>query len=228
MQDVVVFNATFDAECASFNQTLYKHRLAAALTEVVPEDILLAVTCGSVFVTFTILTRDRATAEAVVAELSTSVTASEAAASAALGASVLQVGAPGFGVPVAIPPTDDEPTDGERSQTAVGLSRWMIILIVAVGSPLAVCIICIAVYACWPKGRRRDSFWQPPTMARPKQGEKAAQSAPNFADIASVTSGSTVDVTDTMASFIPPPPPRVPPGRDMVYSLPAETDQKMM
>ena len=65
-------------------------------------------------------------------------------------------------------------------------------------------------------------------VARPKQGEKAAQSAPNFADIASVTSGSTVDVTDTMASFIPPPPPRVPPGRDMVYSLPAETDQKMM
>ena len=170
MRDIVTFNATFNSDCASFNETIYKHRLAAALTGIEPEHIMLTVMCSSVFVTFTILTPDRPTAEAILAALSTTVTASEAMASQVLGANIMRVSFPEFGEPVIIAPAGSgAPADDSLTEAGV-LSRWMLLLILSVSSLLVACVAgLLVVYVCC---RRRYGTSKPrrvpPTMLKPK------------------------------------------------------------
>jgi len=142
--DVVTFNVTFAADCASFNETALQRRLAYLL-DVEPPHIFLSVACGSVLVSVQIVAPNRPAAEALAQTLSAEVLSSEQAASDALGKEVIQVGLVELGSPLVVPPPEGAPPDPEGGDAPAGL-RTMLIAVIATLAPLACCVAAAAAF----------------------------------------------------------------------------------
>jgi len=147
--DVVTFNVTFAADCASFNETALQRRLAYLL-DVEPARVFLSVACGSVLVSVQIVAPNRPAAEALVQTLSAEVLSSEQAASDALGEEVIQVGLVELGAPLVVPPPEGAPPEGAPPDPGGGGapagSRTMLIAVIATLAPLACCVAAAAAF----------------------------------------------------------------------------------
>ena len=213
------FNATIADDCASFGapqRDTYKQRLADALEGVLPEDIWLRVTCGSLRVEAFIVATTSTAAAQVKQQLETSALSTAAAASDTLQLSVVAVGDVSLVPILLLPATAPAPTPPQvatqppastappptSTTTDEGASFFDGAFVGGAAGILVALCLCACVTVCVRAGRKRR-------IARERDARNMAGNDRRFSTV-SVTIGH--NGPPGHAPGLPPPPPGVPPG----------------